>query len=176
MLPSLRALGSGSNQKGGHIGITVFENTYCTGAPVNWETQWRGQYWAQPKGKGFYYLGSPPKRIFSYRLTWTPADGPPINQPASKQQQAGVKLVLWPLYDMDKQIGTIDEFTCEPNWKYQLGSLPGKQGQLGCASPVDRIYCMEYDSPDNFQLGVIDPLTPVDFAGNTDIPREYGFR
>ena len=131
--------------------------------PVNWDTTYQGKYWAQPSGKGLYDLGKT-QRVFSYRLTWVPADGPPINRPDLKgKQQAGVKLVLWPLYDMDKQLGTIDEFSCQPGWKYKIDDLPNpQQAKLGCVSPVDRIYCLTYDDP----IGIVDSLTPVDFAGD----------
>ena len=34
---------TGGNQYGGHIGVEIFPNAYCTGAPVNWDKEWRGQ-------------------------------------------------------------------------------------------------------------------------------------
>ena len=152
---------------------------YVRGTPYCYELSVRthtflGKDWAESKsskGRGFYNLGQS-VRIFSYRLTWVPAAGPWLNRPDLKGRQlAGVKLVLWPLYDMDAQIGTTSEIACSKDWRREIGGLPGKQGDLACASPIDRIYCLQYDDP----YGVVDPLTVEDFAGNVDIPKEYGF-
>lgn len=154
------------NGADGHVYVTFFENVYCTGPPVEWEQPWKGQF-RYNDHEGWYQLDRP-RAIHSVRTTWVPAGGAGVV--AGGQRPVAAKLVLWPLFNMDAQLGTIDEFTCGEGSHYDVGISPAWKNS--CASPVDRIYCLEAGAD---AWGMVDNMVPMDFAGDTNFPLRWGF-
>jgi hypothetical protein len=150
--------------------LQFFEQPYCTGAPIEAGMPWRGTF-----GAGSWYAFQEPLSTrFVRSVRWS------LNFPGvwgEGQQQAdllGVKLIMFPLWDLNKQIAAdygMGEYTCDdgqPNI-----NIPWKAG--ACASPFDRVYCLpRTPAPDNWgalddwhQQAIDNPdWAPFDFAGS----------
>lgn len=145
--------------------VTFYTDPYCGGKPIDYaDANSEGRFQAVLDDTWFTFTA--PQPVMSVRTT--------VHFPGSSKggDKIGLKLVLFPQYDMDRDLGTSDEITCEDwDWKPNL-NFPSEWPDT-CASPIDRVYCLERDPwayddqvDDWVQQFNWDPSwSPFDFAG-----------
>lgn len=157
--------------------VTFYSDPYCGGKPIEyWDESSGGRF--QAVFDGTWYGFSAPQPVMSVRTT--------VHFPGASKggNKIGLKLVLFPQYDMDQDLGTSDEITCEDwDWKPYLDI--NWDWADTCASPIDRVYCLERD-PSAYDDKVDDWVqqfwqdsswAPWDFAGqNSPDSTAYKFQ
>lgn len=93
----------------------------------------------------------------------------------------GVKVILFPNINMQGMNNNMDEFLCSgtpgtPDVGLQYSSSPDfiKTWPSRCASPIDRVYCVNR-SPSSTDWGAMDdfPLFGFDFAGDWEYSKRF---
>jgi len=147
--------------------VSFYLDPYCGGTPIEWDASSAGNYQAVPNNDDTWFKFTESQPVMSIRTS--------VHLPGKYKggDKIGLKLVMFPLLDMDKDMGHSDEITCE-DWgqKPDIGLDANIWGDT-CASPVDRVYCLERDplayddKVDDFvqQLEWDPSWAPFDFAG-----------
>lgn len=157
--------------------VSFYTDPYCGGKPIDYsDADSEGRF--QAVRDDTWFALSAPQPVVSIRTT--------VHFQGQSQggDKIGLKLVLFPLYDMDQDLGTWDEITCEEwDWKPDL-NIPSNWPDT-CASPIDRVYCLER-SPQAYDDKVDDWVnefqqnsqwSPFDFAGqNSPTSTAYKFQ
>lgn len=166
---------SGTTQLPENVDLIMYEDTYCGGKPVMADTPWYGAYTAtQDATAGDKGWAFPVQHtVRSVRVT-------AVGQLVDRGDMIGVKLVLWPLYNENLQLGFLDEFDCvsQDGGYYDVGLPVADPADLvstwpsACASPIDRVYCIERSVD---EWGAVDdwPTYGFDFADNWDITKPF---
>lgn len=153
----------------------MYPDTYCGGLPFEWDAPYQGVFLAtqNPNNGDAGWKFENLNLVRSVRVT---AEG----TMQDRGDMIGVKLVVWPLYNMDAQLGFLDEFTCQTGTdEYHdvgltVSSTPDFKTTWpsACASPIDRVYCIERTLGN---WGAVDdwPSYGFDFADNWDIPKAF---
>jgi len=178
------------------VELAFFTDVYCMGDAVEAGYAWQGRFHANDND-GWYKL-QVPKWVKSIRPTvvvdgssvlaasgssWMPqgatdvapqvvvaGGGAAVAAAAATAavRQVGVKMVMWPLYDQDAQIGTADEFDCAQGNPGVNVNANGRAWPQDCVSPVDRVWCVAVNAQPNTaeDWGSLDHLESLDFADN----------
>jgi len=139
--------GNNSTQDATRVKVTLYAEPYCEGPQFEWDTGYQGEFDATMNpymGASGWKLAAP-QQVRSVRVSATGS----LND---RGDMVGVKVVLFPLFDLDAQLKTLFEFTCD-------ATVPGEYFDVGlatsddpdfqttwpstCASPIDRVYCIE---------------------------------
>jgi len=156
------------------VQLMLYTDIYCTGDAVEAASPWAGQFNAN-EHEGWYRLQQP-QRVRSVRPTVV-VSGAALSSAARSGQalSVGVKMVMWPLYDQDAQVGTPDEFDCAVSNPGVNVNVNGNFWPQDCVSPVDRVWCVAVDAEPNSaeDWGSVDHLDGLDFADNTQQARLF---
>ena len=162
-----------SGQLGNEVEVTLYEDIYCGGNPVEYSQSYQGRFQATMD----YDSGDPgwwlkvSHIVRSVRVT-------AVGQYNKGATKIGVKLVVFPLYNLDRQLGFMDEYDCVPGTggycDVGLESDTQHTWPSACASPIDRIYCIDR-SPSDSNWGKLDdwPRYGFDFADNWQVPKAF---
>jgi len=173
------------------VKLAFFTDEYCTGDAVESRYAWQGRFNANDHG-GWYKLQVPAK-VRSIRPTVVidgstnllaastggseaeaARDGVATQVVSAVElgsggvSMVGVKMVMWPLYNQDAQIGTADEFDCAQGNPGVNVNVNGGGWPQACVSPVDRVWCVAVNAQANSveDWGALDHLGSLDFADN----------
>lgn len=131
---------SEGDQNGAGVELTLYSEQYCGGNPVEFNTSYQGRFSAteDPEKGDRGWLLQRSVDVMSVRAT-------AVGTYTKDARQLGVKLVVFPRFDMDRDLHTVDEFTCVGDGYRDVG-LGGDRHHKwpsDCASPIDRVYCLD---------------------------------
>ena len=155
-----------SGQPGSEAVVPMYDDVYCGGNPIEYDTSTHGAFQAtrNPSTGARSWALHKMHAVRSVRVT-------ALGAYQDNATSVGVKLVVFPLYNLDAQLKTWDEFTCDKGGYHDVW-LPSGQGWPGtCASPIDRVYCISR-TPSDSNWGAVDdwPTYGFDFADNWELP------
>jgi len=183
------------------VKVAFFTDVYCTGDAVEAQYAWQGQFNANEHG-GWYTLQSPgtvrsvrPTVMISRAASMVASSAvmssidagaaaalsaelfsaSQLDSGSAGSRQVGVKMVMWPLYNQDAQIGTADEFDCMQGNPGVNMNVNGGGWPQDCVSPVDRVWCVAvHAAPGTAEdWGSLDHLQGLDFADNKQQSRAF---
>lgn len=161
---------SAGQQNGSRVEVTLYSGAYCTGLPIEFNDSHQGRFLAtQIPDSGSPGWALDGATVRSARVT-------AFGDYDAGARKVGVKLVVFPLLDMDESLGTMDEYTCAADRFHDigLGNDSRHKWPSRCASPIDRVYCIDREPGPNAWGAVDDwPTYGFDFADNWDIPKAF---
>lgn len=162
---------SAGDQNGAGVELTLYSEQYCGGNPVEFNTSYQGRFSAtqDPEKGDRGWLLQRSVNVMSVRAT-------AVGTYTRGARQLGVKLVVFPRCDMDHDLHTVDEFTCVGDGYRDVG-LGGDHHHKwpsDCASPIDRVYCLD-PTPSGSNWGAVDdwPTYGFDFADNWNVTKPF---